>query len=162
MASILKVDTIQHTNGTEALTIDTSGRIKQPQIPAACFHYQGGNLAGANIIPLNTQSVLQGGMTMSSNAITMPVTGLYHIGWYHLNNLSTSYAVIIIRINGEAAGNILLHGNQTQYKPANGNNTFSYNTIASLSASDTVDFYLSQGQIHGNADYNSMHVYLLG
>ena len=95
MASILKVDTIQHTNGTEALTIDTSGRIKQPQIPAACFHYQGSNLASAAVIPLNTQSVLQGGMTMSSNAITLPVTGLYHIGWYHLSNLTSTHAVII-------------------------------------------------------------------
>ncbi len=163
MASIINVDKVRATGSTtDGLVVDSSGRVTQPALPAACFHYQGGNLAGAAIIPLNTQSVLQGGMTMSSNAITLPVTGLYHIGWYHLNNLNSSYAVIVIRINGEAAGTILLHGNQTQYKPANGNNTFSYNTIASLSASDTVDFYLSQGQIHGNADYNSMHVYLLG
>lgn len=162
MTSILKVSEIQDpTNGNTALSVDSTGRVTQPALPAACFHYQGSNLAGAAIIPLNTQSVLQGGMTMSSNAITLPVTGLYHIGWYHLNNLNSSYAVIIIRING-VANTILQHGNQTQYKPANGNNTFSYNTIASLSANDTVDFYLSQGQIHGNADYNSMHVYLLG
>tara|TARA_R100001591_G_scaffold105533_1_gene113619 strand:+ start:347 stop:832 length:486 start_codon:yes stop_codon:yes gene_type:complete len=161
MASILKVDTIQHTNGTEALTIDTSGRIKQPQIPAACFHYQGGNLAGAAIVPLNTQSVLQGGMTMSSNAITVPVTGLYSIGWHHLANGTSANAVFFIRING-AHNSDLPHGWATQFRPSHSNNNFSAQTIASLSANDTVDFYVSSGSIHGNADYNSMFVYLLG
>ena len=161
MASILKVDTIQHTNGTEALTIDTSGRIKQPQIPAACFHYQGGNLTGGAIVPLNTQSVLQGGMSMSSNAITVPVAGLYKIGWHHLANDTSVNEVFFIRING-VHNSDLPHGWATQFRPSYSNNNFSVQTIASLSANDTVDFYLSSGTIHGNADYNSMFVYLLG
>ena len=36
MASTLKVNEIQHTNGTSAMTIDTNGVISQPVKPA--FH----------------------------------------------------------------------------------------------------------------------------
>ena len=36
MASELGVNTIQHTNGTDALTIDSSGRVQLPNIPC-CF-----------------------------------------------------------------------------------------------------------------------------
>ena len=31
MASEIGVQTIQHTNGTDAMTIDSSGRVSQPQ-----------------------------------------------------------------------------------------------------------------------------------
>ena len=36
MASELHVDSIKHSGGTSALTIDSSGRVTQPQVP--CFH----------------------------------------------------------------------------------------------------------------------------
>lgn len=160
MTGILKVNTIQSSGGTTGLTIDSSGRVAQPQLPAACFHYQGSDLTGAAAVPLNTQSVLQGGMSMSSNVITVPIAGLYKIGFYHLANNTSAYSVLFVRINGQTQG--MPHSNQIQHKPANGNNSFTYQTIASLSANDTVDFYVSSGTIHGNADYNSMFVYLLG
>ena len=34
MASILKVNEIQHTGGTSALTVDTNGIVGKPNIPA--------------------------------------------------------------------------------------------------------------------------------
>ena len=38
MASILNVDKVRATGSTtDALTIDSSGRVKQPALPAACF-----------------------------------------------------------------------------------------------------------------------------
>ena len=161
MASIIGVETLQHTNGTTALTIDSSGRILQPAKPAACFHYGGGNLTGAAIIPLNVQSVLQGGMTMGSNAITVPVSGLYMIGWYHLNAATSTYTVMYIRVNGSSNSD-LPNGWASQNKTSHSNSSFAFHTIAPLSANDTVDFYVNSGIIHGNADYNSMFVYLLG
>jgi hypothetical protein len=160
--SKLFVDNIaSKTGGTDALTIDSSGRILQPNKPAACFHYTGGNLAGAVIIPLNVQSVLQGGMTMSSNAITVPVNGLYMIGWHHLNNNTSAYTVVFVRINGNING-VIPNGWANQNKTSHSNSSFAFHTIAPLSANDTVDFYVNSGTIHGNADYNSMFVYLIG
>ena len=155
------INTIKYDASTTAMTIDSSGRVFQPTKPAACFHYQGSNLAGANIVPLNTQTVLQGGMSMSSNAITLPVSGLYVIGYHHLSAVTNAHAVFFVRING-ATNSILSSGWATQYRGAQTNNNFAFSTIAPLSAGNTVDFYISSGQIHGNADYNSMYVYLLG
>ena len=34
MASVLKVNELQHTGGTSALTVDSSGRVNQPALPA--------------------------------------------------------------------------------------------------------------------------------
>ena len=167
MASTLKVDTIAHTGGTSAITIDSSGVVSQPNtiLPAACFHYSGVDIVAAAIIPLNTQTVLQGGMTMSSNAITLPQTGLYKIGFYHLANSASSngnvHARIEIRING-ATNSIMPHGWTQQHKPTANNNSFTFHTIASLSANNTVDFYCAGGAVHGNSDYNSMYVYKIG
>ena len=98
---------------------------------------------------------------MSSNAITVPVSGLYMIGWYHLNADTSTYTVMFTRVNGSHNVDIP-HGWAVQNKTSHGNNGFAFNTIAPLSANDTVDFYVSSGSIHGNADYNSMFVYLLG
>ena len=38
MASILKVNEIQHTGGTTALTVDTNGRLLTPARPAFSVH----------------------------------------------------------------------------------------------------------------------------
>lgn len=160
--SKLYVDNIaSKTGGTDAMTIDSSGHVLMPAKPAACFSYGGGNLTGAAIVPLNVQSVLQGGMTMSSDAITVPVSGLYMIGYYHLNAATATYTVMFIRVNGNFNTDIP-NGSAIQNKTSHSNSSFSFHTIAPLSANDTVDFYVSSGIIHGNADYNSMFVYLLG
>ena len=161
-----QIGTIKDAGGNAtAMTIDSAGRVTQPAKPAACFSYAGSDIAGAAIIPLNTQTILQGGMTMSSNAITLPVSGVYSIGFYHLANTASSNGNVHtrceIRING-ATNSILPHGWTQQHKPTANNNSFAFSTIASLSANNTVDFYCAAGAVHGNADYNSMYVYLIG
>tara|TARA_B100000497_G_C7517961_1_gene314973 strand:+ start:24 stop:527 length:504 start_codon:yes stop_codon:yes gene_type:complete len=167
MASTLKVNEIQHTGGTTGITIDSNGVVSQPNtvIPAACYSYSGADIVAAAIIPLNAATVLQGGMTISSNAITVPQTGLYQIGFYHLANNASSngnvHARVQIRINGVVDA-ILPHGWTQQHKPTANNNSFAFSTIASLSANNTVDFYCDGGAVHGNADYNSMYVYKIG
>ena len=167
MASILKVNELQHTGGTTGITIDSNGVVSQPNtvLPAACYSYQGADIVAAAIIPLNAVTVLQGGMTMSSNAITVPQTGLYQIGFYHLANNASSNGNVHtrceIRING-ATNAILPHGWTQQHKPTANNNSFAFLTIASLSATNTVEFYCAAGAVHGNADYNSMFVYKIG
>ena len=169
MASELGVQTIQHTNGTDALTIDSSGnvaasgRITQSGLPAACFHYQGSDIVGSNsVVALNTQSVLQGGMTKTANnRIVVPIAGLYKIGFYHLANSTGQHTVMLIRVNG-AHNSSLANANAIQHRAAHSNNSFAYQTIVSLAANDEIDFVVSSGTIHGNADYNSMFVYLLG
>ena len=41
MASILGVETLQHTNGTDAITIDSSGNVVLPQVGTGAFYRTG-------------------------------------------------------------------------------------------------------------------------
>ena len=85
MASTLKVDTIQHTGGTTALTIDSTGRILQPAKPSWKIT---GRTSSATI-GINNSSVFQfaatdfavGGVTVTNtfSRVTVPVAGKYWV-----------------------------------------------------------------------------------
>jgi len=81
MASILGVENLQHTNGTTAATIDSSGRIFTPTRPA--FHvYKTVDQAvsGNSIVTWDAASVNIGScFSLTDNEFTAPVTGLYFI-----------------------------------------------------------------------------------
>ena len=82
MASILKVDTIQQTSGTNAMSIDSSGRPTFPNRPAFEAWYTGSNMtfnSGSNA-GLTYNNVEQQGGTNFSTAtgkFTVPITGIY-------------------------------------------------------------------------------------
>ena len=111
MASTLKVNTIQHTGGTTGLTIDSSGRILQPNKPAYhIYRKTGGGGTGVNgVVAWNTAKVNVGTMSnLSSGITTIPVSGLYHL---YVIGLSTSSSGgnmtgdMVIRIETSTDGN---------------------------------------------------------
>ncbi|OUW38718.1 MAG: hypothetical protein CBD35_03910 [Verrucomicrobia bacterium TMED175] len=84
MASILKVNEIQHTGGTSALTVDSSGRILQPTKPAFAVRnarsssYRGDNLFGGS----DTTVIFDIGNDFASSGtndggFVAPITGVY-------------------------------------------------------------------------------------
>ena len=88
MASTLKVNTIAHSGGTNAMTIDSTGRVLLPQLPIACVTITTSNTqdnshpfstTGADIlfdkITINRGSVY----TASNGRFTAPITGLYRM-----------------------------------------------------------------------------------
>ena len=82
MASIIGVQELQHTNGTSAMTIDSSGRILTPARPAFLVHRTGDiTLTEGNdhqIIPFNTVKFDIGGNYSTTNFnFTCPVDGIY-------------------------------------------------------------------------------------
>ena len=83
MASTLKVNEIQNTVGTTALTIDSTGRILQPAKPV--FRATGNNATQSLSNATNTvvlfdvaETNVGGGYDTSNGRFTAPVTGFYH------------------------------------------------------------------------------------
>jgi hypothetical protein len=83
MSSILKVDAIQNTGGTSALTIDSSGRVLTPARPA--FKVYIGSTGWVDIvhnatrrIPFNAETYDVGGcFNTSTSTFTAPISGYY-------------------------------------------------------------------------------------
>lgn len=89
MASELGVQTIQHTNGTDALTIGSDGFVSMPNSGVADLYYLQSNvtadgdisdwartLNGVETTPL-TGGYVGSGVTHSSGVFTFPKTGVY-------------------------------------------------------------------------------------
>ena len=84
MSSVLKVDAIQNTAGTSALTIDSSGRLSQPQKLSVTVDIStSGYVTTANdaVIPFNNVQFSQGGgntaFNTSTSIFTCPLSGIY-------------------------------------------------------------------------------------
>ena len=115
MTSILKVDEIQNTGGTTALTINTDGRILQPAKPAWRVGLTGNHVIDAaggsgTTITFNSTSssqhdFIQGGCTLSGGVITVPVAGVYQVNTtMRVNGLDTGYVIARITKNGGVDG----------------------------------------------------------
>ena len=85
MASELGVQTIQHTNGTDALTIDSSGRVSLSNVPAFRAYSDAGwsSLGSANTwvtLSLNQTLFDNGNHYDTANyKYVVPVSGIYSI-----------------------------------------------------------------------------------
>ena len=104
MTSVLKVDNIQNSSGTSAISIDSSGRVTTPARPYASAAWDGtsiasdGKFTGYETSDHNLQSGLvkiiyenDGNMlNTSTGIITVPVTGVYLIVGHYVNNNSTT------------------------------------------------------------------------
>lgn len=109
--STLKVNAIQHSTGTAAINIDSSGRVTRPNNP--CVRLNGNNGAtidfGGNAqIWTNTyyQQVYATGCTWdgSTGRITVPIAGKYFVGGGFYQQTA-----------GNANGRMLIRKNGTEY-----------------------------------------------
>ena len=103
MASTLKVNTIQHTGGTTALEIDSSGRVTRGVLSS----WRLGKTAQQNFTATSgtitwdatsgNANFLKGGVTNNSSTgkVTVPVAGVYMVG-------------TTVRVDGATSGNYIL------------------------------------------------------
>ena len=156
MASTLKVQNIAHTGGTSAMTIDSSGRVTKPQLPA--FHVglasaQTLSTTGATVLfadrGTSYNNFLQGGMSLSSGVITVPIAGVYQFSTIiRVNGVGSGYMTARIQrnsMNGSEEGGYIIIGNarSTDYDNLTGT------TIYKMDANDIV-----QVGITASADTN--------
>ena len=158
MASTLKVNEIQHINGTSAMTIDTNGVVTKPQIPAwriGLIADTAETTAGGNGSPILWDQVsgennfTSGGISVDSSTgrITVPVTGIYQINAnIRFDDIGSGYILVRIEINGDSSGDretYSIEGSpSSSYQTATAVDTFSltandYIRILAMSSADT-------------------------
>ena len=92
MASELGVQTIQYTNGTDAMTIDSSGRILTPARPAFSVSLDASSATGVqNVVQFDLVNTNVGSHYDTSNhRFVAPIAGLYHFSFSALGCGNTS------------------------------------------------------------------------
>lgn len=150
MSSILKVSEIQDpTNGNSALSIDTSGRVLPGTPVYANLHHNQSSASVGQVgtfveLPIDTMRRQSGGFSLSSNRVTVPLTGVYR--W--------TAAIQINFTSSRRAMSLALYKNGT----IDGENTFSHYCFAHVSAT-THGQMIASGLFDANAN-DAMSLYL--
>ena len=146
MASIIGVETLQHTNGTTAATIDSSGVINQPAKPIMSGRMGTQvSMGGSQAIKFTEFFVDQGGITYnaSTGAFTVPKDGVYRIC---LNGFTSASAGtrIGIYVNGTATSDRYGHayGGDSSHEMA------PLNSVLELNANDYFYYWVVVGSVH--------------
>ena len=145
MASELHVDSIKHSGGTSAMTIDSTGRILTPARPAFRARIAGstGTTGTQGDLVFETEDFDIGGNYDTSNGrFTAPVAGVY---WFAYSSMTATNSSGGILTSGEAF-HVDFHKNGSQvagarhyeYVAANNLDTVHLVDLMNLSASDYV------------------------
>ncbi len=154
MASIIGVETLQHTNGTTAATIDSSGRIKKPNQPRFRARNSGiTNYTSTGAMSWNTED-FDVGNNFSGSTFTCPIDGVYFFAFNVFANTGHSANVDMFHNGG-------IIGRAERGTTAGGYETMGFSLIFPCSANDTVLLNLNSGQVHTNGDLNFFTGYLV-
>lgn len=167
MTSILRVDNIQNASGTSALSIDSNGRITQPQIPCCYVKLTTSNAQDTSnpYTTLNTDIrfdniILNRGSCYSESTgrFTVPIAGIYEAKFTFLSNGSTStdHAIFLRKNNANVSGGY--NGIDIQHVPIT---TF---YLSECVVGDYFTVQLNGGQIFidSSGQYSAFSVKLVG
>lgn len=166
MASEIGVQTIQHTNGTDAMTIDSSGRVLTPARPAFTVGFSSsGNLSlnDNTLIPFDNNSSndcydLGSNFNTTTSRFVAPVTGTYMMLLTVFINTSGSLSCQM-KVNG----NVLNNGADTMAGFKNDAGTSSHlNLILQLNATDYVEAFTRNGSYNVYKNHSFWSGALLG
>jgi len=164
MASILKVNEIQHTGGTSALTIDSSGRIGGMNNPSFKA-YMNGDQTGFNNSSTGDVVVIYNDVTsndghnigshydIATGKFTAPIDGVYFFTG-SVYSAATTYSQIWFVKNGSRAPGTDFAGVASNFQTVS--------AILKLDANDTVGVhpYMSSGT--STITDNDQHSYFTG
>ena len=175
MTSILKVDNIQNSSGASALSIDSSGVVTKPEVPAFHVTYADGvtcTASGTNY-PFTSPSITNGfnngsHYDLTNNYFLVPVSGIYMFYFSYLRN--NNQAVFRAKVGDE---NNARYNGSPQLRSSEGwsgyNLTASQATIFNCTAGDKVRLVVScdsSGQIiyddNNSGNYNYFGGFLVG
>jgi len=120
MASIIGVETLQHTNGTTAATLTTSGGLQASKVyPSGLLYwpsFQARKTSGGNQTGLLTFATVDfdKGNNFTSGAaakFTAPVTGVYYFAYSAVKTTQTTGGTVVLVKNGSDTQIIIYSGN---------------------------------------------------
>ena len=165
-----------HGDNQGHVRIDGSGRVTKPNQPAwrigrgSSYTITNGQAANS-VINFNSTSdttrrfFTQGGITVSSGVVTVPVTGVYNVGaTIRLDGVGGGYAIVAIRINNDSDSGTGTYNIKGPSGFSASYQSWSESTVFKLNANDQVKVYYYV-QTDTNFDVNSrsyFHGYLLG
>lgn len=156
MASIIGVETLQHTNGTTAATIDSSGRILKPNGVFAYVNLTTSNAQDASTpygltatdIRFDKINVNRGSAYSESNGrFTAPVAGIYRL-FVNLLKTNTSTATYWLVYKNGSTTYFAGYNSNAGYCPINGEAFFD------LAANDYLTVRLGDGGLNMTASSN--------
>jgi len=159
MVSNLKVDKIQSVAGTTtAMTIDSVGRVGQPNKPS--FHVGTSVTQDATLI-VNWNTVffnIGGNFNTASNMFVAPIAGVYCFNCTALQAGNGAQMTISIRKNSSATGRFLARtdGDSGEHHGC------SVTAMFNLAVDETVEVYLEGGRIYGDTNFTNFTGYLVG
>ena len=173
MASTLKVNTIAHSGGTNAMTIDSTGRVLLPQLPIACVTMTTSNTqdgthpfstTGADML-FDKRTTNRGSVYTASNGrFTAPITGLYRLKYTFLRDDSSAGNVTYFGVFKNGAQ--LLEAGGASYTSAGTTNysVTTNETVVSLNATDYLTIRMVGGEMYLDATgvYHSVIFELVG
>jgi hypothetical protein len=164
MASILGVETLQHTNGTTAATIDSSGNIDMPQVLTSkavafsVYHSSSASVAAtASYVKLpynSTNYDSHSAFNFTNDQYVVPIAGVYvfEMSVLQLSNMSSN---ISFHLNGTSKSPL--------YRAITGSTeqNVTGSVILDCNVNDTVDvrirttsgggsYYITHGGFHGH------------
>lgn len=160
MSSDLNVDTIKDTGGTTAMTIDSSGRVLRPQMPAFSAYRDAGDVGTSTLYIFNNVHFNNGGhYSTSTGRFTAPVTGIYQISTMLMcrDNATYNNKYYDIRVDGTTYKRV--------YSANGGNNHHSWNhtSLFNLTANQYVDVITGTVELYGqNSIYSTFSGHLVG
>ena len=163
MSSVLKVDAIQNTAGTSALTIDSSGRMLTSARPSFRAKFSAsGTLGSVNTLVFNDVTTsgfglhnVGGHYSTSTGIFTCPVDGLYFFQFNVYQNNTTDTEVDLY-VGSQAVGNGRFMATGDSYGTCNNANTLM------LSANDQVLVKVQVGTAYYNSTVSSFSGFLVG
>ena len=146
--SNLLVQNIKHTNNTTAMTVDSSGRVLQPSLPAfrvgltSDFNMSAADSATTVTWDEGTTSesdncFTQGGFSWSSGVVTAPVAGVYAFTLTaRVDNVGSGYLLMNIIKNNDLSHNRDIYS--IEGSPASDYQAITGGGVFKLAASDNV------------------------
>ena len=161
--SILRVDQIQHSNGTAALTIDSSGRVVSPNIPAFCAgSTQNTHTTNVSaVLDFATATINIGGhYNTGTYRFTAPISGVYYFHSTIYTQQGGLTGSICWRKNGAQYG---ISDNDAIFLKASGitpDHTIGSSIMLSLAVNDYIDLCVRAG--NPNLQWYGTHSWFMG